>query len=202
MPFLDEQELASLHQEIHDANVRRDDIEQELKNKQKKLDTLKRKSRGINLFFATLAGFAFAGIVFLYQQKKEDNPSLDINIETIRQETKNQILDSIANIEYENTENTVESVDKSVESIKNGIRDREIYSVQIGIFSEKKHAVLSETFAGISSTQEGLLKYSIGLFNTLEEAQKFRKSLVIIGFKDAFVAAYVNGKRKRIENPN
>lgn len=205
MPFLDEQELASLHQEIHDANVKKDEIEIELNKKEEKLANTKRKALGINLFFATLAGFAIAGFLFLYQQKNNESSSnslSDADIKTIQQETTTYVLDSIANIASEDIENDTESIDKTVETIKNNTQGEEVYSVQIGVFSENKQAVLSKTLAGVtSSPKEGLIKYSLGLFKTLEEAQELRKSLVKIGFEDAFVATYVNGERKRIENP-
>ena len=44
--------------------------------------------------------------------------------------------------------------------------------------------------------------YSLGTFETLEEAQKFRKQLVNIGFDDAFVASYQDGQRVKIEAAN
>ena len=100
-----------------------------------------------------------------------------------------------------NTNNEANSVDDSINTIKNNINGEKIYSVQIGAFSENSYTLLSETLAGISSNGE-LFKYSIGLFKTLSEAQDFRKELVKIGFEDAFVASYVNGVRKGIENPN
>jgi hypothetical protein len=43
--------------------------------------------------------------------------------------------------------------------------------------------------------------YSLGNFATLDEAQKFRKQLVDMGFDDAFVASYKEGKRIKIEDP-
>lgn len=213
MPFLDEQELTSLQQEIHDANVKKDEIEIELNQVKEKLNDSKRRNLGINLFFATLAGFAIAGALFLYQQKNNGasiNSLSESNIDTeaIREEITAEVLDSIANVTSEVNENmdsesdNIKSIDEDIESINDNTRNQEVYSVQIGVFSEKKHAVLSKTLAGIVASQGDIFKYSLGLFKTKEEAQKFRKSLVAIGFEDAFIAAYVNGKRKRIVKPN
>ena len=56
-------------------------------------------------------------------------------------------------------------------------------------------------------THQGAVKtnpfysYSLGNFETLKEAQNFRKQLVDIGFDDAFVASYKEGKRIQIEDP-
>jgi hypothetical protein len=44
--------------------------------------------------------------------------------------------------------------------------------------------------------------YSLGNFETLEEARRFREELVNMGFTDAFVASYQDGKRIAIEDPN
>lgn len=204
MPFLDEQELSSLHQEIHEANVKRDEIEIELNKLKEKTSDLKRRNLGINLFFASLAGFAIAGALFLLQQKNSNSSNTTPNVDkqAIRAEITAQVLDSLANTKTESDDTNIVSVDENINAINDNIRNKEIYSVQIGIFSEKKHGILSETLAGITAPQDNIFKYSVGLFKTKKEAQKFRKSLVAIGFKDAFVASYVNGKRKRIEKPD
>ena len=46
----------------------------------------------------------------------------------------------------------------------------------------------------------GFYKYSLGAFETLEEAQYFRKNVLNLGFHDAFVASYQNGQRLNIED--
>ncbi|PHO01812.1 sporulation protein, partial [Rhodobacteraceae bacterium 4F10] len=43
-------------------------------------------------------------------------------------------------------------------------------------------------------------KYSLGLYTTLDEAKGLQKELIKIGFNDAFVASYINGKRQKIHN--
>ncbi len=41
----------------------------------------------------------------------------------------------------------------------------------------------------------GIMRYSVGLVETFEEADKLRLKLVGDGFKDAFIVAYINGQR-------
>ena len=60
--------------------------------------------------------------------------------------------------------------------------------------------ILSKTIAGTLSNEE-YLRYSIGLFSTLKEAQNFRRQLLRLGFDDAFVASYINGERQEIHKP-
>ena len=75
--------------------------------------------------------------------------------------------------------------------------------VQVKSFVENNVALASE---GLTNTMfvktNPYYSYSLGNFETLEEAQKFRKQLVAMGFKDSFVASYKGGKRLKIESPN
>ena len=41
----------------------------------------------------------------------------------------------------------------------------------------------------------GLLRYSSGIFSTIEEAEKKRYQLLRKGFKHAFISAYYKGKK-------
>ena len=54
-------------------------------------------------------------------------------------------------------------------------------------------------FAGLTDIQryeeDGLYKYTAGIFNTLEEAHAYRDQVIRQGFTDAFVVTFENGKR-------
>ena len=43
--------------------------------------------------------------------------------------------------------------------------------------------------------EDGLYKYTTGVFTTHEEAAKYRNVMVRAGFDDAFVVTFANGKR-------
>lgn len=201
MPFLDEQELASLQQEIHDANVKRDELEGELDQQKKELSGIKSKARGTNIFFALLSGIAFALATFLYLNKSSlggsDN-SFDAT--AFKQEEKARLLDSIANAQEDEIQD-ISTIEEDMDSFSNSTNNQTLYSVQIGVFSKKKFPLLSETIAGTTS-QGNVFKYSLGLFKTLKEAQDFRRELLKVGFRDAFVASYINGERQKIHKPN
>ncbi len=71
------------------------------------------------------------------------------------------------------------------------------FKVQIGAF---KTPVSSDAFKGLQPiTYEdgpnGWLRYTAGLFQTFESANLAKKEIRRIGYKDAFVVAYHNGKR-------
>ena len=72
-----------------------------------------------------------------------------------------------------------------------------IYKVQIGAF---RNAIKQDAFKGIKpitgeSTNSGLTRYSAGEFTNFEEADFAKDEIRGIGYKDAFVVAYRNGKR-------
>lgn len=204
MPFLSEQELNSLQQEIEDADIRTEEIKKELK---KELIKTKKKVKGVTIFFAVLAGLGIAVAVFFYQKKGSSLSSIEV--ERIKKDEALRVIDSISNLSHEydkdteesNDDNQTNSIDESITEVKNNIHNQTVYSVQVGVFSENKFPVLSESIAGIS-LQGDYFKYSFGLFETLNEAQEFRRNLVQIGFRDAFVASYINGERQQIELPD
>lgn len=201
MPFLDEQELASLQQEIHDANVTKDELENELTTQKDELTRVKRKSRGTNLFFGILSGIGLGLATFLFVNKS--NLGKKNNTVAFNKQEKQRLIDSIINtqqIEDDTTED-INSVEDDMATVNDNVSNETIYSVQVGVFSKNKYPLLSETFLGTTS-QGNIFKYSVGLFETLKEAQDFRRQLVKIGFRDAFVASYKNGERLQIHRPN
>lgn len=211
MPFLDEQELSSLHKQIQDTNEQKEEVESELENLEDDYNSLKKHSKITNIVFGVLSGIALALAIFFYTRKGGGVSEQELI--AIKKAEATRVIDSLQtayadNIEQEYDEdgNPIESsedssVDQGVQSMKDKVSGEKIYSVQIGAFSRKKHPLLSETIAGTSINAE-LYKYSVGLFKSLNEAQSFRKELVKLGFNDAFVASYIDGKRQKIELPN
>jgi outer membrane protein OmpA-like peptidoglycan-associated protein/tetratricopeptide (TPR) repeat protein len=64
----------------------------------------------------------------------------------------------------------------------------------------------SAEFANLEDIQryeeDGLYKYTAGIFKTTEEAHAYRDMMVDMGFEDAFVVTFENGKRVNIEQAN
>ena len=78
-------------------------------------------------------------------------------------------------------------------SLPNGL----IFKVQIGAF---RKAIPVEKFEGVQpisaeTTRPEWIRYCVGLFQTFEPAIVVKKEMQLRGFKDAFVVAYLNGKR-------
>ncbi len=72
-----------------------------------------------------------------------------------------------------------------------------IFKVQIGAF---RNEIPQDLFKGIKpitaeSTPQGLKRYTAGLFQKFESANKAKTQVNNIGYRDAFVVAFYNGKR-------
>ncbi|WP_378186644.1 SPOR domain-containing protein [Aquimarina sp. W85] len=75
-----------------------------------------------------------------------------------------------------------------------------VYAVQIGAFEKKDLSLYSDGFTNFKEIRAGEYnKYALGNFKTLEEAKRFRKEMVRMGFRDAFIASYQNNQRVKIE---
>ncbi len=77
------------------------------------------------------------------------------------------------------------------------IPDGLVFKVQIGAF---KNALPNTTFKGLSpviaqSTPNGYIRYMAGNFEKYESANAVKNDLKNLGYNDAFVVAYYNGKR-------
>ncbi len=72
-----------------------------------------------------------------------------------------------------------------------------VFKVQMGAF---KNAIPQDLFKGISpvsgeTTAKGFIRYTAGLFFTCESADNAKKEIRTVGFPDAFVVAFMDGKR-------
>ncbi|RZS92164.1 SPOR domain-containing protein [Aquimarina brevivitae] len=85
--------------------------------------------------------------------------------------------------------------------VKSGsLNDKVVYAVQIGAFEDKDLSMYSDSFVNFKEIKSGgFNKYAVGNFETLEEAKRFRKEMVSLGFRNAFIASYQNGQRIKIE---
>ena len=77
------------------------------------------------------------------------------------------------------------------------IEDGLVFRVQIGAF---KTQLPNTTFKGLSplngeTTKNGYYRYTAGNFNKIEAANAVKNDLRKLGYRDAFVVAYRNGKR-------
>lgn len=199
MPIITEQELQGFNEKSNELKSLSTDHEYLQESFDK---TIKQR----NIFLALAILFLVAlGITFLLKSLK---PELFINGYKLESrgltliETKDyQALKDIetASLAYENTETEPEP-EPEYSDEEESIGGQTIYAVQIGAFRNNDIELYSDSFTQFKEFEEaGFYKYSLGAFETLEEAQDLRKKVIGIGFSDAFVASYINGERQAIE---
>jgi len=198
MPLIEEDELRNLHKQIE---IQKNNVE----NIEDDNEELKKHRLILAITSGVLLLLLLAGIItyfaspstFMDTSKLEENGFKVMSTEeyTQMQEILNaQSTDSFS--EEEDVENEYDEDSANEESIEG----TKIYAVQVGAFEKGGIELYSSNLIQFTEVRkDDFYKYSLGAFETLPEAQKFRKEIVRLGFKDSFVASYINGKRVRIE---
>ena len=199
MPFIEENDLLELHKDIDKAQIINERLLDQIKIKNKELKSSKIQR---NLLGATTAVFVFGLLgLFLFNAGRLSIPN--------NSEQQNNLLVSIdsldaikVRIDNLREQNQELSLVKEFYLAKNFLEKEKVYSVQIKSFVDNNVTLASEALTNTLFVKTNpFYSYSLGNFETLKEAQLFRIQLVDIGFKDAFVASYKEGKRIQIEDP-
>jgi hypothetical protein len=198
MPFIEESDLLELHKDIDKAQIINERLLDQIKFKNKELKRSKIQRNvlaGVTGLFliGTLAITSFtAGLSSSNKYEKPSN--LLVSIDSL-----DAIKSRIDNLKQQNEEL---SLVKEFYLAKEFLQKEKIYSVQVKSFVDNNMTLASEALTNTMFVKTNpFYSYSLGNFETLQEAQRFRKQLVDIGFKDAFVASYKDGKRIQIEDP-
>ncbi len=199
MPFIEESDLLELHKDIDKAQIINERLLDQIKIKNKELKSSKIQ-RNVLAGVTSLFVFGLLGL-FLFNAGRLSNPSsidqqnnLLVSIDSL-----DAIKTRIDNLKEQNEEL---SLVKEFYLAKNFLDKETVYSVQVKSFVDNNITLASEALTNTLFVKTNpFYSYSLGNFETLEEAQKFRRQLVKIGFDDAFVASYKEGKRLQIEDP-
>ncbi|RNC90208.1 MAG: SPOR domain-containing protein [Allomuricauda sp.] len=198
MPFIEENDLLDLHKDIEKAQIINERLLDQIKFKNKDLKSLKIQRNvllGISALFVVglLAFTSFSAGLSTSKSLKNQN-NLLVSIDSLE-----VIKSRIDNLKEQNEEL---SLVKEFYLAKEFLEKEKIYSVQIQSFVDNNVTLASEALTNTLFVKTNpFYAYSLGTFETLDEAQNFRKELVSMGFKDAFVASYQDGKRIQIEDP-
>jgi hypothetical protein len=197
MPFIEESDLLELHKDIDKAQIINERLLDQIKFKNKELKRSKIQRNilaGVTTLFliGTLAITSFtAG---LSRSNNYDNQNLLVSIDSL-----DAVKTRIDNLQQKNEEL---SLVKEFYLAKMFLEKEKIYSVQVKSFVDNNLTLASESLTNTMFVKTNpFYSYSLGNFETLEEARSFRYQLVKMGFEDAFVASYQDGKRIKIEDP-
>lgn len=198
MPFIEESDLLDLHKDIDKAQIINERLLDQIKIKNKDLRKIRIQRNvlfGLTVIFliGTLAITSFtAGLSS--KQSYENQNNLIVSIDSL-----DAIKTRIDNLKVQNEELSLVS---EFYLAKAFLEKETIYSVQVKSFVDNNLTLASEALTNTLFVKTNpFYAYSLGNFETLGEAQSFRKQLVTMGFKDAFVASYQDGKRVKIEDP-
>ncbi len=197
MPFIEESDLLELHKDIDKAQIINERLLDQIKYKNKEL---RRSKIQRNILAGVTFLFLIGALVFtsftagLSSSKDFDDTNLLVSIDSL-----DAIKSRIDNLEQQNDEL---SLVKEFYLAKKFLEKEKIYSVQVKSFVDNNVTLASEALTNTLFVKTNpFYSYSLGNFETLEEAQSFRYQLVKMGFEDAFVASYQDGKRVQIEPP-
>jgi hypothetical protein len=199
MPFIEESDLLELHKDVDKAQIINERLLDQIKFKNKEL----RKSKiqrnifaGITTFFL-IGGLAFGSLAagWSMSSRYDRQDYLNVSIDSL-----DAVKKRINSLKAQNEEL---SLVKEFYLAKEFLEKETIYSVQVKSFVDNNVTLASEALTNTLFVKTNpFYSYSLGNFETLSEAQSFRKQLVSLGFDDAFVASYKEGKRIKIEAPN
>jgi len=198
MPFIEESDLLELHKDIDKAQIINERLLDQIKYKNKEL---KRSNLQRNVLAVVTAVFLIGTLAITSftaglsrSSGGYENTNLLVSIDSL-----DAIKGRIDNLKQQNAEL---SLVREFYLAKQFLEKEKIYSVQIKSFVDNNITLASEALSNTMFVKTNpFYSYSLGNFATLEEAQKFRKQLVDMGFNDAFVASYKEGKRIQIEDP-
>jgi len=197
MPFIEENDLLDLHKDVEKSQIINERLLDQIKFKNKDLKKLKIQRN----VFVTITGLFLVGTLAItsftagLSTSKTNQNNVLVSIDSIE-----VIKARMDNLKIQNEEL---SLVKEFYLAKEFLEKETIYSVQVKSFVENNATLASEALTNTLFVKTNpFYAYSLGNFETLEEAQSFRKQLVNIGFSDAFVASYKDGKRVKIESAN
>ncbi|MGB5819154.1 MAG: SPOR domain-containing protein [Saonia sp.] len=198
MPFIEESDLLELHKDIDKAQIINERLLDQIKFKNKEL----KKSKLQRNILAGITGVFLIGtlaITSFTAGLSSSNPYETRNNLLVSIDSLDAIKTRIDNLKQQNEEL---SLVKEFYLAKEFLEKEKVYSVQIKSFVDNNVALSSEALRNTLFVKTNpFYSYSLGNFETLEEARTFRFQLVKMGFDDAFVASYQDGKRIKIEDP-
>lgn len=211
MPFIEEEKFKLIQEDLDNSKLKREEAENELTQTQEEFNSFKKKSKIIPIVLGLLLGASLGAAYYFYNNSNGGGSfSSTDEIATIKKNEGIRVLDSVKRAQARAKRKaksdaksgiSTKSLEKAASETSKNISGETIYSVQIGVFSKKKHPLLSsKTIPSTVTSSDGYFKYSLGLFSTLKEARNLKNELIKVGFKDAFVASYVDGKRQKIHN--
>jgi hypothetical protein len=194
MPFIEESDLLELHKDIDKAQIINERLLDQIKLKNREL---KRSRIQRNIFAGITVLFLIGALaVTSFTMGLSSRPQAQF----VSQQNSEKLKEAEERVASLRKQNEELSLIKEFYLAKEFIEKEKIYSVQVKAFVENNFNLAPEALTNTLLVKNNpFYAYSLGNFETLEEAKRFRDELVKMGFEDAFVASYKDGKRVAIE---
>ncbi|WP_282085791.1 hypothetical protein [Aquimarina algiphila] len=201
MKVMKDEDLLSLHYQIEKAEIKQKKLEDLLDVESDKLKKSKKSNRlfgSFSLVLFLLAIFLVANAFYFSKPPSEDIAKEKNELLLLKQE----LISAKEELETLKKEKVELKEIKNLYLYRSLIKRDTVYSVQLKAFNAKNMPAISEKFTNtLIYSDTSFYKMSLGIFETLPEAQNFRKMLIGSGFdKKIFVISYKNGKRLKIED--
>ncbi len=199
MPFITDEELQGFKNQIEKAEESKRAVEYTRNKAVKDEKENSRKFKIATIILGIIALLGVAGTVYFMNFNTPENmiTQKKHKSEVTTRDTKiAELTETIKNLSMN------QELNANSTGVENGrsLQDEVVYAVQIGAFESIDLSMYSENFVNFRQIKSGgYNKYALGNFETLNEAKKFRRELVRLGFRNAFIASYQNGERIKIE---
>ncbi len=200
MKVIKDEDLLYLHYQIEKAEVQQKKLEDSLKEKTDKLKKSKKSNRFLGsliLAFFLLTVFLVANS-FYFSKRSKANKTFDETLSVAQKELL-QTREELTSLKQEKYD--LQQI-KDLYLYRSLINKDTVYSVQVKAFNTNKVPSISKKYTNsLFYNDSTLYRMSLGIFETLHEAQEFRKTLMESGFDERiFVISYKEGKRLKIED--
>lgn len=199
MPFITDEELQGFKDQIEKAEESKRAVDYTRNKAVKDEKENSRKFKIATIILGIIALLGVAGTVYFMNFNTPENmiTQKKHKSEVTTRDTKiAELTETVKNLSMN------QELDSNSTGGGNGrsLQDELVYAVQIGAFESIDLSMYSENFVNFRQIKSGgYNKYALGNFETLNEAKKFRRELVRLGFRNAFIASYQNGERLQIE---
>jgi hypothetical protein len=192
MPEISEKELNKLNAKVYEAEMAFFNAEAKQKGLEMDVDEANRLKKTYLIGFLVCIALVLIGVIFGFKNLFSDHDTdIGSNEIVVNKSTFKRYKDSVVLLKrYISEEDSI-----------NPLHLNEFYAVQLGAFKKVNTPLSSDKYSVVRNAKYNDFNlYTLGVFETEEEAEELLKVVNEIEFKDAFVGKYVNGQRVKIQN--
>jgi hypothetical protein len=192
MPEISEKELNKLNAKVYEAEMAFFNAEAKQKGLEMDVDEANRLKKTYLIGFLVCIALVLIGVIFGFKNLFSDHETdIGSNEIVVNKSTFKRYKDSVVLLKrYISEEDSI-----------NPLHLNEFYAVQLGAFKKVNTQLSSDKYSVVRNAKYNDFNlYTLGVFETEEEAEELLKVVNEIEFKDAFVGKYVNGQRVKIQN--